>query len=139
MPFGPTTSSTSSSISSPSPPRPTPTESASSPSFAASTSSPSASCTRSGNPLAAATACADDTVSMAVPPVSTTISHSPRSLHDRTRREDRHLKFYGLRDNLLAELAQDVVGTAQQLARERELGAALTQPRLQCQVVGVVG
>src|SRR6266540_400622 len=37
---------------------------------------------------------------MAVPPVSTTISHSPRSLRDRTRREDRHLKFYELRDNL---------------------------------------
>jgi hypothetical protein len=37
---------------------------------------------------------------MAVPPVSTTISHSPRSRRDRTRREDRHLKFYELRDNL---------------------------------------
>jgi hypothetical protein len=39
---------------------------------------------------------------MAAPPVSTTISHSPRSLRDRTRREDRHLKFYELRDNLRA-------------------------------------
>jgi len=29
-----------------------------------------------------------------------TISHSPRSRSDRTRREDRHLKFYELRDNL---------------------------------------
>ncbi|HEV8468989.1 MAG TPA: hypothetical protein VGR46_05210 [Candidatus Limnocylindria bacterium] len=29
-----------------------------------------------------------------------TISHSPRSPSDRTRREDRHLKFYELRDNL---------------------------------------
>jgi len=29
-----------------------------------------------------------------------TTSHSPRSLRDRTRREDRHLKFYELRDNL---------------------------------------
>jgi hypothetical protein len=28
------------------------------------------------------------------------IRHSPRSLRDRTRREDRHLKFYELRDNL---------------------------------------
>jgi hypothetical protein len=28
-----------------------------------------------------------------------TTSHSPRSLRDRTRREDRHLKFYELRDN----------------------------------------
>jgi len=25
--------------------------------------------------------------------------HSPRSRSDRTRREDRHLKFYELRDN----------------------------------------
>jgi len=41
---------------------------------------------------------------MAVPPVSTTISHSPRSLRDRTRREDRHLNFYELRDNLLKYL-----------------------------------
>jgi len=39
---------------------------------------------------------------MAVPPVSTTISHSPRSLRDRTRREDRHLNFYELRDNLVS-------------------------------------
>jgi hypothetical protein len=38
---------------------------------------------------------------MAVPPVSTTIAHTPRSLRDRTRREDRHLRFYQLRDNLL--------------------------------------
>jgi len=37
---------------------------------------------------------------MADPPVSTTISHSPRSRRDRTRREDRHLKFYERRDNL---------------------------------------
>src|SRR6266540_4413424 len=38
---------------------------------------------------------------MAVPPpVEWTISHSPRSRRDRTRREDRHLKFYELRDNL---------------------------------------
>jgi len=29
-----------------------------------------------------------------------TTSHSPRSLRDRTRREDRHLKFYELRDKL---------------------------------------
>jgi hypothetical protein len=27
-------------------------------------------------------------------------SHSPRSQQDRTRREDRRLKFYELRDNL---------------------------------------
>jgi hypothetical protein len=38
---------------------------------------------------------------MAVPPVSNgPISHSPRSQHDRTRQEDRHHKFYALRDNL---------------------------------------
>jgi len=37
---------------------------------------------------------------MADPPVSTTISHSPRSRRDRTRREDRHLKFDERRDNL---------------------------------------
>jgi len=30
-----------------------------------------------------------------------TTSHSPRSRRDRTRREDRHLKFYELRDNLV--------------------------------------
>jgi len=41
---------------------------------------------------------------MADPPVSKTISHSPRSLRDRTRREDRHLKFYELRDNLGSRL-----------------------------------
>jgi hypothetical protein len=29
------------------------------------------------------------------------LRHSPRSRRDRTRREDRHLKFYELRDNLL--------------------------------------
>jgi len=28
-------------------------------------------------------------------------SHSPRSQHDRTRRKDRHLNFYELRDNLV--------------------------------------
>jgi BON domain len=28
------------------------------------------------------------------------VGTSPRSQHDRTRREDRHLKFYELRDNL---------------------------------------
>ncbi len=38
---------------------------------------------------------------MAVPPVSNgPISHSPRSQHDRTRREDRHFKFYATRDIL---------------------------------------
>jgi hypothetical protein len=42
------------------------------------------------------------TVFMAVgPPVLVDFdSHSPRSQPDRTRREDRRLKFYGLRDNL---------------------------------------
>ena len=33
-------------------------------------------------------------------PVLVTCSHSSRSQRDRTRREDRHLKFYELRDNL---------------------------------------
>jgi hypothetical protein len=38
---------------------------------------------------------------MAVPPVSNDdFDNSPRSLRDRTRPEDRHLKFYELRDNL---------------------------------------
>ena len=38
---------------------------------------------------------------MAAPPVSNgPISHSPRSQHDRTRREDRHFKFYARWDNL---------------------------------------
>jgi hypothetical protein len=37
-----------------------------------------------------------------LPPVAWTISHSPRSRSDRTRRKDRHLKFYELRDNLRA-------------------------------------
>src|SRR6266511_4810952 len=46
---------------------------------------------------------------MAVPPVSTTISHSPRSLRDRTRREDRHLKFYELRDNLARARSTPIV------------------------------
>jgi hypothetical protein len=31
-------------------------------------------------------------------------SHPPRSQRDRTRREDRHLKFYELRDNLASAL-----------------------------------
>jgi len=29
-------------------------------------------------------------------------SHSPSSQRERTRREDRHLKFYELRDNLFS-------------------------------------
>jgi hypothetical protein len=38
---------------------------------------------------------------MAVPPASNgPISHSPRSQYDRTRREDRHFKFYATRDIL---------------------------------------
>ncbi len=42
---------------------------------------------------------------MAAPPVSNgPISHSPRSQHDRTRREDRHFKFYARWDNLGATL-----------------------------------
>src|SRR6266511_3684741 len=35
-----------------------------------------------------------------------TTSHSPRSRRDRTRREDRHLKFYELRDNLARDPSQ---------------------------------
>jgi hypothetical protein len=53
---------------------------------------------------------------MADPPVSTTISHSPRSRRDRTRREDRHLKFYERRDNLRRD---DPIGELS--AREREV------------------
>jgi len=41
---------------------------------------------------------------MAVPPVSIDdLDNSPRSPRDRTRREDRHLKFYELRDNLFVQ------------------------------------
>src|SRR5688572_15084523 len=112
LPFGPTTSSTSASISSCSTPSPTPTLSASNPSFAAPASSPSASCTELGSsstrswPAATDTA---DTVLMAVgPPVLVDFdSHSPRSQPDRTRREDRRLKFYELRDKLPAHGVED--------------------------------
>jgi CBS-domain-containing membrane protein len=37
-----------------------------------------------------------------------TISHSLRSRSDRTRREDRHLNFYALRDNLDAAPARNI-------------------------------
>jgi hypothetical protein len=67
---------------------------------------PSASCTELGNSSMRsrpAATDADDTVLMAVgPPVLVDFdSHSPRSQQDRTRREDRRLKFYELRDKLL--------------------------------------
>src|SRR4051794_1714007 len=86
-------------------PRPTPTLKASRPSFAAPASSPSASCTRSGSALVAsgsvATSRLDTVLIAAVPPVLGGLtSHSPRSQRERTRRENRRLKFYGLRDNL---------------------------------------
>ena len=48
---------------------------------------------------------------MAVPPVSNgLISHSPRSQHDRTRREDRHFKFYATRDILTAWPEFELIG-----------------------------
>src|SRR6266540_5418919 len=56
---------------------------------------------------------------MAVPPVSTTISHSPRSLRDRTRREDRHLKFYELRDNLRRRVLELTVRGSVDLQEDR--------------------
>src|SRR4051795_957954 len=104
-PFGPTTSSTSASINSCSTPSPTPTLSASSPSFAAPASSPSASRTRSGSSsrhsLSGATGAADTVPITVGPPVLVGLgSHPSRSQSDRTRREDRRLKIYGLRDNL---------------------------------------
>jgi hypothetical protein len=49
-----------------------------------------------------------------------TISHSPRSRSDRTRREDRHLKFYELRDNLSRR--------APQSARVRALTSSAGRP-----------
>ena len=43
---------------------------------------------------------------MAVPPVSMDFSYAPtRSQHERTRREDRHSKFYEISDNLPARSA----------------------------------
>src|SRR4051812_27839775 len=106
LPFGPTTSSTSSSMSSASTPSPTPTLSASSPSFAAPTSSPSASCTRAGN--TSSTLPCSPTCSSAPSSTVPMRSSCPRGLgwrlsrsqRERTRRGDRHLNFYGLRDNL---------------------------------------
>jgi hypothetical protein len=64
---------------------------------------------------------------MADPPVSTTISHSPRSLRDRTRREDSHLKFYELRDNLHDKPIHAVGGNRDSGVRERTLAWASVQ------------
>jgi hypothetical protein len=90
--------------------------------FAAPASSPSASCTRSGNSpmrscLGATGAAATVPITVG-PPVL--VGHGwrlSRSQRDRTRREDRRLKFYGLRDNLespvqpiLEALGKDVPG-----------------------------
>jgi hypothetical protein len=53
------------------------------------------------------------------------IRHSPRSRSDRTRREDRHLKFYPLRDNLLRNvLLFGIVGS-----RGRVSGVGHRPPR----------
>ena len=85
-------------------PRPIPTFNASNPSFAEWTSSPSASSTLEGArapaPSSVLTTSMPDTVLMAVPPVLDGLSHHERSQRERTRREDRHLKFYTLRDKL---------------------------------------
>jgi hypothetical protein len=39
---------------------------------------------------------------MAVPPVFSGLRHPERSQRERTRREDRHFKFYEIPDNLMA-------------------------------------
>jgi hypothetical protein len=44
---------------------------------------------------------------MAVPPVFSGLRHPERSQRERTRREDRHFKFYEIPDNLLEARLRD--------------------------------
>src|SRR6476619_1555808 len=109
-PFGPTTSSISASISSCSTPSPTPTLSASNPSFAAPASSPSASSTAGGNPSmpsSLAATDAGDTVLMRLALLSSWTWFRTHHGPNRTGRGGRTaaLKFYELRDNLVAAVA----------------------------------
>src|SRR5579864_2771149 len=47
----------------------------------------------------------------AVPPVSMDFRHPSRSQHDRTRREDRHSKFYEISDNLQAASSESITSS----------------------------
>lgn len=58
-----------------------------------------------------------------------TTSHSPRSRRDRTRREDRHLKFCGLRDKLRAPKPRPL-RTGDDQEREQRSSGCL---KLRCQ------
>jgi hypothetical protein len=55
------------------------------------------------------------------------VGTSPRSQRDRTRREDRHLKFYELRDNLAALLRMSLLGI-----KLFDLAKAVAAPDEQC-------
>jgi hypothetical protein len=47
---------------------------------------------------------------MAVPPVFSGLRHPERSQRERTRREDRHFKFYEIPDNLATVLRLSISG-----------------------------
>jgi hypothetical protein len=123
--FGPTISTTSSSSSSASTPSPIPTERASNPSF------------RRADQLAQRLLNAWRQRKLitfdllqrdrphGVPPVSNDdFDNSPRSPRDRTRREDRHLKFYELRDNLVTGVEEYAFESSEALV-ESMLGRQL--------------
>jgi hypothetical protein len=63
---------------------------------------------------------------MAVPPVLEGLgSHPSRSQPERTRREDRRLKFYELRDNLVIMRHRQIAGEEKILADARQAARAL--------------